>query len=219
MLWQRRVDLMIKYPPGSSRVRTNNTDRNYEEDVWCKMVKIMTLTLSLACTRGPFLPCCTKMCTLFCPPLPRTDTSNLCCLQANLRHHVKIQSTPAIWGWTCHDCWTGNSCMHAGRKKATLSLASESNAVPVVLPRIHLGVFHSVLLGEEHEGIHWPFAFCRCGTASCPWGVPPVWFTWWRLWRAGALKFVTVWTYGAPTRQGGSALAGHAAQNVHGWGI
>lgn len=38
----------------------------------------------------------------------------------------------------------------------------------VVLSRIHLRVLHSVLLGEEHEGVHWPLAFCRRGTAGYP---------------------------------------------------
>lgn len=37
----------------------------------------------------------------------------------------------------------------------------------VVLPRIHMCVLHSVLLGEEHEGIHWTLAFCRRGNSGC----------------------------------------------------
>lgn len=38
----------------------------------------------------------------------------------------------------------------------------------VVLARIHLGVLHSVFLGKEHEGIHWPLAFGGCGVVACP---------------------------------------------------
>lgn len=91
--------------------------------------------------------------------------------------------------------------------------------VPVVLPRIHLCVLHSVFLGEEHEGIHWPLAFCRSGNTRCPWGVAPVWFGSQGLWGAGALKFITVWTDGTPARQGGPALTSHAAENVHCGGI
>lgn len=89
----------------------------------------------------------------------------------------------------------------------------------VVLPRIHLCVLHSVLLGKEHEGIHWPLAFCRCGTTGCPWGVAPVWFAIRGLWGAGALKFITVWTDSTTAGQGGSALTSHAAENIHCWGI
>lgn len=83
--------------------------------------------------------------------------------------------------------------------------------LPVVLPRIHLCVLYPVLLGEEHKGIHWPLAFCRCGTTGCPWGVAPVGFACRGLWGTRALKFVTVWTDGTPARQGGPALTGHAA--------
>lgn len=90
---------------------------------------------------------------------------------------------------------------------------------PVVLPRIHLCVLHSVLFGEEHEGIHWPLAFCRCGTTGCSWGVAPVWFATGGLWGAGALKFITVWTDSTTAGQGGSALTSHAAENIHCWRI
>lgn len=166
ILRPRLVDFMMKYHPGSSRVGTNNADRNYEEDVWRKTLKITALSACLWFTRG-------------------TGCKN-----------------------------------RVGRGWLACTVDRKSPVcVPVVLPRIHLRVLHSVLLGEEHEGIHWPFAFCWRGTAGCPWGVPPVWFTCWGLWRAGALEFVTVWADGTPTRQGGPALAGHAAQNVHGWGI
>lgn len=151
-----------------------------------------------------------------CPPFSVPVSLCLCAVSKHTYVVMLIYSIRQRFRNTSWPSWRRHSCTHTRQKKSALSWA---NAVPVVLPRIHLGVFHSVLLGEEHEGVHWPFAFCRRGTACCPWGVPPVWFTCWGLWRAGALKFVTVWTYGTPTRQGGSALAGHAAQNVHGWGI
>lgn len=89
---------------------------------------------------------------------------------------------------------------------------------PVVLSRIHLCVLHSVFLGEKHEGIHWTFAFCRCGTTGCPWGMAPAWLATRGLWGAGALKFITVWT-DRTAGQRGPALPSHAAENIHGWGV
>jgi len=88
--------------------------------------------------------------------------------------------------------------------------------LPVVFPRIHMRVLHPVLLGEEHEGIHWPLAFCRRGNGGCPWAEAPVWFASGGLWGAGALEFITVWT---DAGQGGLTLTGHAAEHIHRRGV
>lgn len=45
--------------------------------------------------------------------------------------------------------------------------AFEIPNLPVVLARIHLGVLHTILLGEQHEGVHWPLAFGGRGVAAC----------------------------------------------------
>lgn len=37
---------------------------------------------------------------------------------------------------------------------------------PVVFPWVHLCVLHPELLGEQHEGIHWPLALSGRGTVT-----------------------------------------------------
>lgn len=118
ILWQRHVDLMIKYPPGSSRVRTNNTDRNYEEDVWCKMVKIMNLSLSVAYTWCTHTRGISSMLRINVPP-----SLSLCpCVS------VLYPSTPTsscqytAYGGdsgvnTSWPSWRRHSCTHTGQKK------------------------------------------------------------------------------------------------------
>lgn len=87
--------------------------------------------------------------------------------------------------------------------------------LPVIFPRIHLCVLYSVLLSKEHEGVHWPFAFCGCGSTS-PWRVATLWFaTRGVMWRARTLQLVTVRTHSTPAWLGGSPLACHTAQYIH----
>lgn len=105
--------------------------------------------------------------------------------------------------------------------------------LPVVFPWIHLSIFNSVFFGKKHEGIHWSFALVwRSGTHSTcsPWAVAFASFAVQRSGgkmrcRSSCTVFSTAfWSFGilivwSSARQRSAALASHAAEHIHCWGI